>query len=247
MTAAYKYSVKPQNKTISSGFNAANYARANPQDAAVATTFFEGYLRTTFGAALDSARFGLPKRDGKFVVEVIRNAPSSGNGVGAGLSVGSFSTATWLGADSNGFALYSGDFGIFESGAQDSATPTWNDSNVSFVMAVDLTGNNPVIHFVVNEETFIDTTYTWTNADLSSEDVFLTTSGSTNDSITINTGRLKWRNRHIRRLFPDYELGWPSRVDEDVVFINVPSVAPITPEIVIPLAQRSYRHSGRYV
>ena len=242
MTSAYKYSISPNNDTIPTGFNAANYARANPNDAPAAVTFFEGYLRTTFGATLDSARFAMPKRNGKFVVEVIRNAPSSGNGVGAGLSVGTFSTSTWLGANSDGVALYSADFGIFESGVQVSSTPTWNDANISFVMAVDLTGNNPILHFVVNNETFIDTTYKWTNADLSTEDVFLTTSGSVNDSITINTGRLNWRNKHIKRLFPDYELGWPSRIDEDVIFMNVPAVGG---GLTIPIAAYHRRQFNR--
>ena len=217
MSKALKYQIKPHYDTISSAFNAANYARLNPADTPAATSLDEGYLRATFGAGLNSAKFSIPKRDGKFVVEVTRNAPSTANAVGAGLSTAAFSTTTWLGEDANGFCLYSENFGIYESNSQVSASPTWDDTNTSFVMAVDLTGENPVVSFVLDNESTIDTVYTWTNATLSTEEVYLTLSGSATDSITLNTGRLRWRNKNIKRLFPDYELGWPDRVDADVI------------------------------
>ena len=247
MAGYSKFRVKPLHGAIPAAFNAANYARVNPSDTPAATTLIEGNLGATFGADLDSARFLLPKHYGKFVVEVTRNAASSANAVGFGLSTSAFSTATWLGADANGVCLYSQDFGIYESGIQVSTTPAWNDTNTSCVMAIDLTGANPIVSFVKDNDAAIDTTYTWANATLTNEDVYLTLSGSTNDSITLNTGRLRWKNPHIKRLFPDYELGWPDRVEEDIILYKAAAVVGVTPQIVQPHPMRAYRVSGRYV
>jgi len=115
------------------------------------------------------------------------------------------------------------------------------------VMAIDLTGANPIVSFVKDNDAAIDTTYTWANATLTNEDVYLTLSGSTNDSITLNTGRLRWKNPHIKRLFPDYELGWPDRVEEDIILYKAAAVVGVTPQIVQPHPMRAYRVSGRYV
>ena len=155
MAGYSKFRTKPLHGSIPAAFNAANYARLNPSDVAAATTLIEGNLGATFGGDLDSARFLLPKHYGKFVIEVTRNAASSANAVGVGLSTAAFSTATWLGEDANGVCLYSQDFGIYESGVQVSATPAWNDTNTSCVMAVDLTGANPIISFVKDRKSVV--------------------------------------------------------------------------------------------
>lgn len=199
-------------------FNAANHARLNPANVDASTTLDEGYLRATWAADLRSAKFSMPKRRGKWVVEVTRKATSTANAVGAGLSNSTFSTGTWLGADGNGVCLYSQNFGIYSSGAQQSSTPSWDDTNTSFVMALDFTGDNPVMHFVLDNESSIDTSYTWTGLDLRTTEAFLTLSGSNTDSIALNTGRLPWTNQHIDRLFPDYEKGWTDIIHSDYVY-----------------------------
>lgn len=247
MSGYNKFRVSPNHGSIPAAFNAANYARLNPSDMAAATTLIEGNLGATFGANLDSARFLLPKHYGKFVVEATLNVGASGDGVGFGLSTAAFSTSTWLGADANGFCVYTLSYGIYESGVQASATPVWDGAGASCVMAVDLTGANPVISLVLNNDATIDTVYTWTNATLTNEDVYLTLSGSTNDSITLNTGRLRWKNPHIKRLFPDYELGWPDRAEDDITLYRASAAVGVTPQIVSPHPMRAYRVSGRYV
>lgn len=199
-------------------FDGGSHARIDPVRSGNSTEL-NGFLRSTFNAQLETSFFNFPKRRGKWVVEVKREATSSANGVGAGVCNSSMSGSTWLGADANGVCLYSKNYGIYASGGQVSSTPAWGDSDDSYVMAVDLTGNNPVLSFVLNNEDSIDTAYTWTGLDLRTADCFLAISGSTNDSITLNTGRLPWINQHIRRLFPDYNLGWQAQRPKPITYL----------------------------
>jgi len=168
----------------------------------------------------NTALFTDPKRTGKFVVEIQLLTTSSSNGTGIGLCKSDHSLTDYMGHNSESIIAWWPTWGVYKTpGGNVSSAPNLG-AFTSMVLAIDLTGTYPVLHWVRGTENSINFSYTYDGINTLEDDVYLAVSGSPGDHTLTNTGDGTWINPHIAELFPDYTLGWPAKVLEIPIYFT---------------------------